>query len=74
LNTVRLDIVVPTARLDLEKLNTIYNLKVPSGMEVSYFFVIDKPEASEIKLEPQMKKKGKINQKRQKSRGSSFKK
>ena len=42
-----LDIVVPSARADIEKLQAITTLKVPKDLSVHFYFVIDKPDASE---------------------------
>jgi GT2 family glycosyltransferase len=46
-NKLSLDIVVPSIRVDIEKLNLIARLKVPDGVTTHFYFVIDKPEASE---------------------------
>lgn len=57
MDKLQLDIVVPTTRLDFEKLNTIASLEVPEAIEIHCYFVIDKPEISDVNLEPQIKNK-----------------
>jgi GT2 family glycosyltransferase len=52
-----LDIVVPTVRVNLSKLQLVANLKVPQGMDVNCFFVVDNPEATEVKLTTSLIKK-----------------
>jgi glycosyltransferase involved in cell wall biosynthesis len=46
-----LDIVIPTVRVDLNKMQLVANLKVPNGMEVSCFFIVDNPGARDLNLE-----------------------
>lgn len=48
MDKLHLDIVVPTVCFDLEKLRSMTNLKVPEGIEVHYYFVIDKLGALNI--------------------------
>lgn len=50
MDKLHLDIVVPTVRVDLEKLRSVANLKVPDGMEVHCYFVIDYPGAIDMNL------------------------
>lgn len=38
----KIDIVVPTLRLDLKRIVKIINLPVPSGMTVNYFIIVDR--------------------------------
>ena len=47
MDKIRLDIVIPTVRLNLERMFTVASLKVPKGMEVHCYFVIDNPETKD---------------------------
>ena len=51
METINLDVVVPSARPNVGKLNSIANLKVPNGIKVHFIFVIDKPDFSQVALE-----------------------
>jgi GT2 family glycosyltransferase len=52
MNSVNLaiDVVVPSIRVDFEKLDSIVNLKVPEGVTTHFYFVIDQPDISEISV------------------------
>jgi GT2 family glycosyltransferase len=45
---LNIDIVVPSARVDIEKLRLTTSLKVPDNVLVHFYFVIDKPHVSKI--------------------------
>lgn len=50
MSNLRLDIVIPTVRLDREKLRSIATLRIPDGMEIHCYVVIDRPESQNRNL------------------------
>ena len=54
---IHLDLVVPSVRVDIEKLRSIASLKVPNDIVVHFYFVIDNPEASDMFVETHFRDK-----------------
>lgn len=48
LQTLTLDVVVPTYRCDVQVLRKIRDLRVPSGVATTFIFIIDDPAKDQV--------------------------